>query len=294
MIVNPQFFNYRLIIGSLVVAIVVLGSYSFSSYSSLKDHQEFLEQESKLVQNELTEMISFYDEVNIENEAINMQLEKSKSKVETILEELRQLKTNVSLISKYKAQIWSLKLEKDNLFILVKTFEEENKSLKDSTVTFAKKLESQNTYVKSLEEKNTILSETLKKVETLSIVNINAVAIKTISSLSVVETDIANQADHFEVCFTLSKNDFTPKGKKNLYVQILDSNNNIVVNRGTVQFEENNLEYSGKTKVYYINENVDVCVKINVNTKLPLSEGTYFATVFHDDQQLGGTEIYLN
>ncbi len=294
MIVNPQFFNYRLIIGSLVIAIVVLGSYSFSSYSSLKDHQEFLEQESKLVQNELTEMISFYDEVNIENEEINMQLEKSKSKVETILVELRQLKANVSLISKYKTQIWSLKLEKDNLFLLVKTFEEENKSLKDSTLTIAKKLESQNTYVRSLEEKNTILSETLKKVELLSVVNVNAVAIKTISSLSVVETDIASQVDHFEICFTLSKNNFTPKGKKDLYVQILDSNNNIVVNKGTIQFEENTLEYSGKTKVYYINENVDVCIKINVNSKLPLYEGTYFANVFHNNQQLGGTEINLN
>jgi len=294
MIVNPQFFNYRLIIGSLVIAIVILGSYSFSSYNTLKGHQEFLEQESKLVQNELTEMISFYDEVSIENEAINIQLVQSKSKIESILEELRQAKTDASLISKYRTQITSLKLEKNNLYVLVKTFKKENQSLKDTTQSYSNRLDNQKLYVKSLEEENTILSETLKKIELLSIIDVKAKAINTISPVSIVETDIASQADHLEICFTLSKNMFTPEGKKDLYVQILDPNNNIVADRGSIQFDDKSLVYSGKTIVYYLNENVNVCMKINVDSKESLSKGTYFAAVYHNDQQLGGTEIDLN
>jgi len=294
MIVNPQFFNYRLIIGSLVIAIVVLGSYSFSSYNTLKNHKEFLEQESKLVQNELTEMISFYDELSIENEEINTQLVQSKSKIESILEELRQEKANASLISKYKTQILSLKREKQNLYTLVKSFKNENQSLKESSESYATKLESQNGYVKSLEEENTILSETLKEIELLSVVNVNVKAINTISPVSIIETDVASRTDHLEVCFTLSKNIFTPKGKKDLYVQILDPNNNVVADRGSVQFEDTSLIYSGKTIVYYLNENVNVCMKINVNSKESLSKGSYFAAVYHNDQQLGQTEIILN
>ena len=70
MIVLPQSFNYRLIIGTLVIALAILGSYSISSFNAFEDQEEFLEQETKLVQNELSEMISLYDDVSVENESM--------------------------------------------------------------------------------------------------------------------------------------------------------------------------------------------------------------------------------
>ncbi len=294
MIVNPQLFNYRLIIGSLVIAIVVLGSFSFSSYTTLKHQQEFIEQESKLVQNELSEMISSYDEVSLENEAISNQLLASKSMMEAALDSLRQLQTNVSLISKYKSQLASLKLEKKKLFDLVHKFEKENRSLKDQSSRYSEKLESQDQYLKSLEQRNNSLSETLKKVEQLSALNVNVKAVTTASAQSVVETSKAKHVDHLEVCFTLSKNKFTPKGKKDLYVQIIDPKNNVVSDKGLVHFGESSLIYSGKTKVYYLNDLVNVCIKINVDDNETLAKGIYYANIFHKDQRLGGTEIELN
>ena len=41
MIVNPQLFNYRLISGSLIVAIAVLTVFSFTNYQSIKAHEQF-------------------------------------------------------------------------------------------------------------------------------------------------------------------------------------------------------------------------------------------------------------
>ena len=294
MIVNPQFFNYRLIIGSLVIAIVVLGSYSFSSYNALKNHQEFLEQESKLVQNELSEMISHYDEMVIDNEIINSQLLASKSRMEIILDSVRHLKANVSLISKLKSQMTSLKKERNNLLNLVTAFEVENQDLKDKTNLINKKLASQTSYLQVLKEKNATLTETLKKVEALSLLNINVETLKTNSSKSVILTKKANQVDHLEVCFTLDKNEFAPKGNKNLYVQILDPKGNVLADKGSINFDDTSLVYSGKTKVYYSNKTIDVCIKMNVNSKKKLSKGTYFVSIFHADQRLGGKEIYLN
>ena len=80
MIVFPQSFNYRLIIGTLVIALAILGSYSISSFNAFEDQEEFLEQETKLVQNELSEMISLYDDVAVENESIKSQLNSPKLK----------------------------------------------------------------------------------------------------------------------------------------------------------------------------------------------------------------------
>jgi hypothetical protein len=294
MIVNPQLFNYRLIIGSLVIAIVVLGTFSFSSYNTLKTQQEFIEQESKLVQNELSEMISRYDDVSVENEAINIKLRASKSKTEAVLYSLRQLKTTVSLITKYKAQLRSLQLERNNLFDLVNKFEEENQNLKDQSKRISEKLESQDVYLKTLESRNNKLSETLKKVEQLKALNVKVKAVTTASAQSVVETTKAKLVDHLEVCFTLSKNEFTPKGNKDLFIQIIDPNGNVVSNKGLVHFGESSLIYSGKTKVYYLNDLVNVCIKINIDDKEMPAKGTYFASVYHKDQRLGGSEIKLN
>ena len=62
MIVNPQLFNYRLIISSLLVVLTVLGIYSFTKYKSIESYEEFLKQEKVLIETELSDMLSSYDE----------------------------------------------------------------------------------------------------------------------------------------------------------------------------------------------------------------------------------------
>ena len=64
MIVNPQLFNYRLIISSLIVVLIVLGAYSYSNYESIKSHESFLIQEKQLIESELSEMLDSYEEMS--------------------------------------------------------------------------------------------------------------------------------------------------------------------------------------------------------------------------------------
>ena len=102
MIVNPQPFSYRLIIGSLIIAIAVLSSFSYISYKDVKENQAFVEQENKLVENELSEMISQYDKIEVENEGLKIQFEKAKTKMQIILDSVKNIRPSGSLISKYK------------------------------------------------------------------------------------------------------------------------------------------------------------------------------------------------
>ena len=293
MIVNPQLFNYRLIIGSLVVAIVVLGSYSFSSYSTLKNHQEFIEQETRLVQNELSEMISRYDEVSIDNQTIRLQIDKFKSKIKSILDSVNKAESNLPLISKYRDQIVALKVEKESLFALVDSFNQENETLKKETKFIAHKLQKQEQYSSSLEAKNSNLSETIKYAEVLSANNIKAKALKQISLNKQRETDRARRVDALEVCFTLAENLITPEGNKELYIQVLDPQNNVVSNKGFVNFGESTLIYSDKIIVNYTNSNLDVCTSILADSGEELNKGLYFISVFHESKALGNTQIEL-
>ena len=82
MIVFPQTYNYRLIIGSLILALSVLGVFTVHNQNKLEEYNSYLAQEKKLIQNELSEMISRFDTIDVENKELSKQLEKSKLKLE--------------------------------------------------------------------------------------------------------------------------------------------------------------------------------------------------------------------
>ena len=159
MIVNPQLFNYRLIIGTLVVAIVVLGSYSFSSYNTLKNHEQFVQQEVNLVQSELSDMIVLYDEVSVDNKELALQLQQSKSRMEIILDSLKIAKANFPLISKYKNEIAALNQERKVLFKQIQTIQNKNNDLVEEAQSVSEKLDMQANQITMLAEENKKLSE---------------------------------------------------------------------------------------------------------------------------------------
>ena len=293
MIVFPQSFNYRLIIGTLVIALAILGSYSISSYNTFQDQQEFLEQETKLVQNELSEMISLYDDVTVENEWVKSQLEQSKTKVINILDSVKKVKANLSLISRYKSQINALKNEREVIFDQIDSLVHNNLTLKVQVDSVSQQFESQKLKLAYLTEKNNTLSEIVSKVSLLKAKNIKASALKTSSSLVVYETEKLIETDHIEVCATLSSNEFTPKRNKNIYVQILDPNMAVVSERGILKFQGIDLEYSGKTTIKSMTENITACLKISIAKKEKLMAGTYNINVFQNATLLGNTSLEL-
>jgi len=294
MIVNPQLFNYRLIIGTLVIAIVVLGSYSFSSYNTLKNHEQFVQQEVNLVQNELSDMIALYDEVSVDNKELALQLQQSQSRMQIILDSLKTAKANFPLISKYKSEIAVLKQERRSLFKQIQTIQNKNNDLVEEAQHVSEKLEMQANTITMLSEENAKLENIVNEVTALKLANIDVSAIITNNTNYDVETTQAVEADNLEVCFTVEQNAFSPEGNKDIYVQILGPDNNVVSDRGAVSFGDSELIYSGKTSVNYRNKNLDVCTKINVNQKQKLKKGNYIISVFHDDFKLGSSEIILN
>ncbi|MFD2822773.1 hypothetical protein ACFS5M_03770 [Lacinutrix iliipiscaria] len=293
MIVIPQYFNYRLIIGTLVIAIAILGSYSISSYISFQDQEEFLAQETVLVKNELSEMVSLYDDVSVENETIKLQLEESKTKVLNILDSVEKAKTNLSLISKYRSQIYALKNERENIFGQIDSLVRNNAILQVQVDSVSQQFENQKLQLAYLTKKNNSLNQIVSKVSLLKAKNIKVSALKTTSALQSFETDKLSETDHIEVCTTLASNEFTPKGNKNIFVQILDPNNEVVSERGILKFQGMELEYSGKTTIKNVNENITACLKISVAEREKLKAGNYNINVFQNATLLGSTSIKL-
>jgi len=294
MIVNPQLFNYKLIIGSLVIAIVVLGSYGLTSYNTLKSQEEFMEQEIKLVQFELSNMMKLHDFQRVDNNELTAQLQLSKSKLETTLDSLNLVKTDYPLITKYKDDIATLIEERKILFNKIARLLDKNEALNEASKTNSLKLESSQVAIAALTEQNLELTAFVDRISTLTLDNLKVKAIITNPLEYNVETTKARQADNMEVCFTVLKNEFSSKGNKELYVQIIGPDNTIVSSRGVMEFGQEILAYSGRTAINYMNDDIAVCAKINVNQEKSLKKGDYLISVFHDNKVLGSSKIKLN
>lgn len=300
MIINTQLFNYRLIIGTLVIAIVILGSVSYFNYKTVKENQVFIEQEKYLVESELSEMISSYENLDVKSEYLAKQLEETKSKILIILDSVKQLKANVSLISKYRAQLKELRKENAQLLALTDNLEAENTSLKLQAKEVEEDLTNSKTYVstlktknKTLVENNLDLKENLEKAKQLNITNIVAKGVKRVTSSSrIVNTKNFKKTNKFHVCFTLVNNEFLKKGDLDIYFQVLDSKMNVVADKGTINYGKTSLIYSAKETINYNNQDIDVCTLIDKGAE-SLAKGSYFISIFHQGKKLGGTTIYL-
>lgn len=307
MIVNPQLFNYRLIISSLVLALIALSGFVYVNYSNQKKIQTFIEQENKLVENELSEMLSRYDVLELDNGTVKLQLEESKRKLKSILDSVKSLKPNVALISRYKAQLINLKLKNASILALVKKLKTKNDSLiitnqkVETALTYTqKKLKNRSTTAQvlktenaKLEDRNLTLEDQLEEAKRIAIANMNAEGVKRIRNDRVISTSRASRIKNFHINFTMLANRYVDRGNKSIYIQVLDPQNNIVSYQAQVKFNEKSLIYSRKEIVDYKNNDLDVSVFIDIDEKKDLVKGTYFISVFHDEELIGNTSIKL-
>lgn len=301
MIVFPQTYNYKLIIGLLIIALSVLGVFTFQNQNKLEEYNAYLAQEKSLIQNELSEMISRFDTLDIENEELSLQLEASKLKLEQALDSIKTLEVTANLLTHYKSKVQLLKAEKARILNLVNSLEAQNKTLQTEVTQSKQQLSSIKVKANTLKETNVKLkksNETLNKhivkASQMQITMLDAKAVKRVGRNRVVTTDKAKRTNKLLVEFVIPKNDLVTTGVKDIYIQIVNPNNNVVSNKDEVKFGKQTLIYSKKLDVNFTNQDVEVSTFIEADEDEPFKEGVYFVNVFNKENRLASTSILLD
>ena len=301
MIVFPQTYNYKLIIGLLIIALSVLGVFTFQNQNKLEEYNAYLAQEKSLIQNELSEMISRFDTLDIENEELSLQLEASKLKLEQALDSIKTLEVTANLLTHYKSKVQLLKEEKARILNLVNSLETQNKTLQTEVTQSKQQLSSIKVKANTLKETNVKLkkrNETLNKhivkASQMQITMLDAKAVKRVSKNKVVTTDKAKRTNKLLVEFVIPKNDLITKGKKDIYIQIVNPNNNVVSKKDEAKFGKQSLIYSKKLDVNFNNKDLAVSTFIDADKDEPFKQGVYFVNVFNQDNRLASTSILLD
>jgi hypothetical protein len=293
MIVNPQLFNYRLIISSLLVVLTVLGIYSFTNYKSIKSYEEFLKQEKFLIEKELSEMLLSYDDLSQDYNLVASQLQEAKTETKDALDSLRLLKSDLSIITRFKDQLIVLKSKSKVLLSTIDSLNSVNEKLQKEKRYALNTIEKKTLTINHLEETNDSLNKTIDNAAILKASNIGAQSYKLRSGKKKM-TDRAKRANAIDVCITLTENPLALKGKKDIYIQIVSPQGNVVSDKGEVIFGDTSLIFSKKEIVNYTNDNLEICTAIIADDEdQPFSKGYYFINVFHENTKLGSTSIKL-
>lgn len=288
MIVNPREFNIRLTIGTLISAVAFLVVFGYINYDSVLTENKSVELDKKLLRNELSQLLRNYNELGEETEDLISLLQDEKTKTETARDSIALLKADAVLVAKLQTKIDVLGAQKEELL------HNDNLEVVDSFVSATSTLNNivtlQKNVIETLEEEKDKLNEKLELAKQINANSFNAQVFQNKKSGSVI-TNRASKASYVNVSFVLAENPIVEDGQIDLYIQILGPDNNVVSDKGSVQFGKDLLIFSDQLKINYRGETQELNSPI-YNSE-GFEKGRYWISVFHENRKLGSTEFIL-
>ena len=282
----------KILIGLLVVLLVSLAGYTYTLIQQNKETVLFLEADKAEVQKELEALVVSYNEILQDNKLKDKDLIAARDRIIVLLDSVKDYKANLSIITRYKAQVRGLKNERAQLFKRADSLLVVTQRLaieKDSTTAVLIKTIK---VVDSVTTANTQLFNSLEKGALIGISNLDATAIIVRKGGKIKETKRASRADKIRVCYTIAPNTLAQAGDRVLYVQVINPDNNIIGDKSNITFGQDLLTYSKSESVFYENQALDVCAIVGT-TGQDVLKGLYTINIFDAQRQIGSTTLML-
>ena len=282
----------KILIGLLVVLLVSLAGYTYTLIQQNKETVLFLEADKAEVQKELEALVVSYNEILQDNKLKDKDLIAARDRIIVLLDSVKDYKANLSIITRYKAQVRGLKNERTQLFKRADSLLVVTQRLaveKDSTTAVLIKTIK---VVDSVTTANTQLFNSLEKGALIGISNLDATAIIVRKGGKIKETKRATRADKIRVCYTIAPNTLAQAGDRVLYVQVINPDNNIIGDKSNITFGQDLLTYSKSESVFYENQALDVCAIVGTAGQDVL-KGLYTINIFDAQRQIGSTTLML-
>lgn len=284
-----------LIIAVIAVLAIALGTVSYFLIQKSNENEEMAALfaiEKEEMENEYTTFANQYEElqVQINNDSLQIKLEREKLKTQRLLEELRQTKsTNAAEIARLKKELKTVRavmrsyiIQIDSLNQLNQALESENKKVKAQYRQAAQQ-------ITSLSEEKETLNQKVALAAQLDATNIRLVMKNKRGKV----TEKLKKATKLAISFTVAKNPTAETGEREIYVRIAKPNGEILTKgSGTFDYENRKLEYSIRKYIEYTGEEQEVTVYWDVEEFL--SEGIYQVYLFSDGNMIGSQGFTLD
>lgn len=289
--------KYAFIWTILIVALISAITFAIVQTINLQEADSQLEEATSIMEyerqqsiNEYEKLVREYDEfyITVGNDSLLKLIEEEKSKVNSLLQELRTVKaTNAKRISELKQELSVVRSVLKSYIQKYDSLNAVNVSLQSENKRVWNQYHQQN---KVLEEKSAQIAELDKKITMASILEAGEINITPLNKRGN-KTSLLRRIVNLEICFNILRNITAERGTKTVYLRVCDSNENLVGKaEGTFDFEGGTVEYSTSKTVEYGGENLPVCIYFPVED---LQKDSYSIAIFAEGNLIGSTIFTL-
>lgn len=276
----------KVLTGILAIALLVLGIYTVKFYNEEKENKAILQKEKAVIEDELNDLIIKYDEAIEENDVLDQDLVNARDRIERLLDSVKDYDATYATNTRLQREVSNLRVERERLFRIVDSLSAQNQRMATSLDSTSLALQERTRISDSLQNTNQSLSNKVDRASQLKITSLSGEGVIVRNSGRLVENDRTGRIDQIRTCFTITANDLAGPGERNMYVQVYNPENELVGDEIVVNHEGGPMVYSAASKVYYENNELDVCILANTNED-KLLEGTYKVYVYAEDVLLG-------
>ena len=283
--------NNKLIVLLFVVVTVLV--FSLIYQKKTMEHQmdlkiQFIEQKN-ILRDELDDLIDEHDDLLEEYGDLNEQLFQKDSLIQQQIGEIRNLIRTKNDLKEARLKIENLKRiaqnyvkDIDSLYNVTERLSSE----KDSVIKVNKDINWKNY---KLNKTNIKLSEKVNMGSTLKIKDITVEPFRYRGTGKEVSTRSAAKTQTLRTCFYISANLIAEAGEKEVLLQFVNPENNILCSSDTII--NNNVLFSASTTVEYKNQQLFVC--LDWQRYVPLVEGNYIVKIYIDNVFTSETDFKL-
>ena len=199
---------------------------------------------------------------------------------------ITQVKNGNWALSKAKKESETLRSIMKGYIATIDSVNQLNIALTEENLAIKEQFEEVKDRNDKLERRQVNMEEIIAAGQVLQCSEINAVGVRLLSSGRQRETTRADRADMIKVCFTLLENAIAESGNKNLYLNVLSPDSNLLV------FEQG-ADFSAKRNVDYANDRLDACIFYTADEAAELASGMYQIEVLEENVVIGSTVMEL-
>lgn len=288
---NTKKGNGLVILLGVLLALAVV--YAIFSNKQHNDVETELTTEKTNIQVQLNKMIADYDAKIAEGTSLKGKLTAARQDIITYRDSLLNVKqSSVADIRNFKLRIASIESKNKGLFAQLETLKKENAKLTNDIVEAKTVIETKVKENVTLANQNKVLVEKVLVGGALNINNLAVVGMKKQSDGALEETDRYKRVDAFRIQYKIFKNELTVAGNKKAYFVIKDPEGKVLSPKGTTTVAGNSINYSDETDIDYQNEEIEVIVVTDVDSK-KLTKGEYTIETYLAGRKVGATKVEL-
>lgn len=284
-----QLKGYKVIVIVLAVVLAALTIFTIPRISRDRAVKDMLTEQRDTLMNQLSTMIVDFDELQTENDTINANLLIERHRADSLMTRMQQERNwSASRVRELQRELGSLRMVMQGYVRQIDSLNTLATRLANENVEIRREVNTERLRADMAEERVEELDVQVRRGAVILARGIRLLALNNNDR----EMSRASRSSRLRTDFTLSANELSQPGPRDVYVRIVGPDGYVMADAAGSTFEADGerMSYSAMRTVDYQNTDLPVSVYYNGGG---IVSGTYSVAVYLDGQSIGSSEIVL-